>query len=94
MTKKEFHELEITIDKLIKSAFKRLITDLRSDLKDLRYDLKEISDENKENGKKLEGIQKNLDKFISILNRFSKKQAILEAKMKLIEEYFNPHPHN
>ncbi len=43
---------------------------------------------------KFEHIENKLDKCLSLLNRFSKRQRILEEKMRLIEDYFDPHPRN
>jgi hypothetical protein len=84
---RDLKKIEAELDKLIKESFKKLI-------EDIRIDLREISAGNKENGVDLKRIEKKLDRFIAILNKFSKRQDILEAKMILIEDYFDPHPQN
>lgn len=83
LTKKDLQKIADTITKLLDAKFDRI--EKKLDMMSAAYD-------NYTNG--LKRIENKLDKFLSILNRFSKRQSILEEKMRLIEDYFDPHPRN
>ena len=68
---------------------KELLDEFRKQSILIRADIKEIVDMLLvRQGKKLDIIQHKLEKFLSILDRYERKQRILEKKMRAIEEYF------
>ena len=83
LTKKDLHNIADVIRELLDSKFAHI---------EKKLDMMSVTYDDYTNG--LKRIENKLDKFISLLNRFSKRQDILEEKMKLIEDYFDPHPRN
>ncbi|MBU3979239.1 hypothetical protein KKE68_06085 [Patescibacteria group bacterium] len=83
LTKKDLQSITDVIRELLDAKFEHI--EKKLDMMSCTYD-------DYTNG--LKRIENKLDKFISLLNRFSKKQRILEEKMRLIEDYFDPHPRN
>lgn len=68
---------------------KELRDELRKQSILIRADINEIVDMLLiRQGKKLDVIQHKLEKFLSILDRYERKQRILQKKMRAIEEYF------
>jgi thiamine kinase-like enzyme len=83
LTDKDFQKIADVIKKLLDAKFDHI---------EKKLDMMSVTYDDYTNG--LKRIENKLDKFLSILNRFSKKQRILEEKMRLIEDYFDPHPRN
>ncbi len=78
LTKQELDQL----DKLFQKTYKALIRDIRKDLQGIKND-------SSENTKSFKEIKVGFDEIKFLIEKFSKKQRILEKKMRAIEEYFD-----
>jgi len=56
--------------------------------------LKDSKQFNQDVGKKLDSLHAKIGEFIKILERYERKQKILEKKLEAIEDYFDPSPSN
>lgn len=83
LTKKDLQSIADVIRQILDAKFENI---------EKKLDMMSVTYNDYSNG--LKRIENKLDKFLSLLNRFYKRQRVLEAKMRLIEEYFDPHPRN
>jgi len=79
LTNKDLQTIIKAFEQLLDNRFDRLNRKLEA-----------MSTHSEEYHKDLKIIKNKLDRFIAILNRCSKKQAILEKKLEAIEDYFDP----
>lgn len=87
MRKKELNN-QLT-KKELKKFFKEIIEIIHVEFKQLGDKIETFGGSNSEYVKGLKKIENKIDQLRPLLNHIRKRQTILEAKMKLIEEYFD-----